>query len=98
MHTPTCTITYQYSFKEDYNPLSLNDFNTNSSRDTYGYLPIISASDGFTVNSTWVGAPFIEVFNNESLAPYTFKLRFRKGNIDDYSLSKGLTTDGGIDR
>ena len=98
MHTPTCTITYQYSFKEDYNPLSLNDFNTNSSRDTYGYLPIISASDRFTVNSTWVGAPFIEVFNNESLAPYTFKLRFRKGNIDDYSLSKGLSTDGGNDR
>ena len=98
MHTPTCTITYQYSFKEDYNPLSLNDFNTNSSRNTYGYLPIISTSDRFTVNSTWVGAPFVEVFNNESLAPYTFKLRFRKGNIDDYSLSKGLSTDGGDDR
>lgn len=93
LHTPTCTISYQYSFKEDYNPLSLNDFNTNSKKEsTYKYLPIISKSDRFTVNPTWVGAPFIEVFNNNSLAPYTFKLRFRKGNINGYSIKNGLSS------
>lgn len=76
--SPEFDVKYQYSFKEDFNPLSLVEFNMNSGPTNYEYVPIISEGN-YTVNSTWVGAPFIETFNNDSLAPYTFKLRFRKG-------------------
>ena len=81
LSNPEIDIKYQYSFKEDFNPLSIVEFNMNSgdSHD-YDYMPIIS-KDGYTVNTTWVGAPFIETFNDGFSAPYTLKLRFRKGNI-----------------
>lgn len=77
---PEFDVKYQYSFKEDFNPLSLVEFNMNSGDKNYEYLPTISPGN-YQVNTTWVGAPFIETFNNSKLAPYTFKLRFRKGNV-----------------
>lgn len=77
---PEFDVKYQYSFKEDFNPLSLVEFNMNSGSTEYSYIPIISR-ERYTTNTTWVGAPFIETFNNDSLAPYTFKLRFRRGDV-----------------
>ena len=79
LSNPEFDIKYQYSFKEDYNPLSLIEFNINSGNKNYEYVPVIS-KESYTTNTTWVGAPFIETFNNETFAPYTHKLRFRKGN------------------
>lgn len=80
LSNPEITITYQYSFKEDFSPLSLVEFNEHSNPSDYTYVPVIS-SDGYMVNTTWVGAPFIETFNNDLVTPYTFKLRFKKGNV-----------------
>lgn len=79
LSNPEFDVRYQYSFKEDYNPLSIVEFNMNSGSNDLKYIPTISKNN-YTTNTTWVGAPFIETFNNDSLAPYTFKLRFRKGN------------------
>lgn len=77
---PEIDIKYQYSFKEDFNPLSIIEFNINSGQNhDYKYVPVIS-KDSYMTNTTWVGAPFIETFNDDMHAPYTFKLRFRKGN------------------
>ena len=80
LSTPEFDVRYQYSFKEDFNPLSLNEFNINSGNTNFNYVPVINHYD-YTPNTTWVGAPFIECFNNDRLAPYTLKLRFRKGNM-----------------
>lgn len=79
LSNPDFDVKYQYSFKEDFNPLSLVEFNINSGSTSYEYVPVISKNK-YTTNTTWVGAPFIETFNNDTLAPYTMKLRFRKGN------------------
>lgn len=79
LSNPEFDVHYQYSFKEDYNPLSIVEFNMNSGSKDLKYIPTIS-KDNYTTNTTWVGAPFIETFRNTSVAPYTFKLRFRKGN------------------
>lgn len=69
-------ISYKYSFKEDFNPLTLVEFNMNSGSKDYRYIP--SYNPNFYSGATsMVGAPFIETFNNNSLTPYTFKLRFR---------------------
>lgn len=80
------TISYQYSFKEDFNPLSLVEFNMNSEQGNYTYVPTFNVNT-YSPTSTWVGAPFIETFNNSTLTPYTFKLRFRP---------KQLTTTGTV--
>lgn len=75
---PDFEVQYQYSFKEDFNPLSIIEFNMNSGSKKYSYVPVIDKNNYMT-NTTWVGAPFIETFNDSVRLPYTFKLRFRKG-------------------
>lgn len=77
--SPDLDIRYQYSWKEDYNPLSLIELNLNSGKDGFSYhVPVFDTKEGICA-TTWVGAPFVETFNNGTLAPYTFKLRFKKG-------------------
>lgn len=78
MSSPDFDIRYQYSWKEDYNPLSLIELNLNSGKKNFTRVPIFNKEEGICA-TTWVGAPFVETFNNSVLAPYTFKLRFRKG-------------------
>ena len=74
---PEYTIKYQYAWKEDYNPLSLVEFNRHSNRN-YVYTPNMRAN-GISPGYTWVGAPFIEtVASNDPGQRYTFKLRFRQ--------------------
>lgn len=74
-------LTYQYSFKEDYNPQSLVELNLNTGIDPTNkieyvatYNPTIGA-----VGTTWVGSPFIETVKDEGTDSYSFKLRFRRG-------------------
>ncbi len=87
------TINYQYSFKEDFNPLSLAEFNLNSvsgkSNDSVEYIKTFNdlpESEGGTwmISDTWVGAPFIEtvkpIADKKSLSgspEIIYKLRFR---------------------
>lgn len=83
MSNPSIEIRYQYSFKEDYNPLSLVEFNMNSKKSNgFTYVPVINTGD-YMVNTTWVGAPFIETFNTTGLPAYTFKLRFREAKFSN---------------
>ena len=77
LKTPTPSIDFQYSFKKDFDPMSLVEFNMISGKKDYGYIPIINTNDKFTRNTTWVRAPFIETFNDSTHPPYTMKLRFR---------------------
>lgn len=71
-------ITYQYSFKEDYNPVAITEFNRNSqvfNNTTLKYVPTYDSNLGH-VGNTWVGKPYIETVKGETGAPYMFKLRF----------------------
>ena len=76
------TIQFVYSFKEDYNPKALVEFNTNAGvgSGTLKYAPTFDKNLGH-VGATWVGAPFIETLTGTSTGaecPYTLKLRFRE--------------------
>ena len=73
---PELSIEYQYAWKEDFNPLSLVEFNEHSCSEL-NYIDNYQNSKIGTGYS-WAGVPFIETFNSNSLEiPYTFKLRFR---------------------
>ena len=89
---PELKIEYQYSWKEDFNPLSLIEFNMHTSKEAKkNYLKAYwqegdsnSTKLHFTPY-TWTGAPFIETVNQINptssdgrVIPYTFKLRFGK--------------------
>lgn len=72
---PEYSITYQYSFKEDFNPLALAEFNMNCKDGSFVYKNIyepILASTG----RSFSGAPFIDTVNVNG--EYRYKLRFRK--------------------
>lgn len=69
-------ISYSYAWKEDFNPLSLIEFNKHSPEGDYKYIKSYQESKIGT-GYTWAGAPFIETFNGYGDLPYTFKLRFR---------------------
>lgn len=83
---PEYNISYQYSWKEDYNPLGLTELNINTFRTQHpkrvayipAYLPEIGSS-GYT----WVGAPFVETIEFNTMnadktngSKLTSKLRF----------------------
>lgn len=77
---PSIDIKYQYSFKEDFNPEALVEFNMNGDVDgSVKYVPIYDAKLGH-VGTTWVGSPYVELVTNNTdpECPYTFKLRFRQ--------------------
>ena len=76
---PSFNIEYQYSWKEDFNPLSLVEFNqhVNTKKKGFEYIPNYIPG---TIGSGYAfgGTPFVETFTSESREiPYTFKLRFR---------------------
>ena len=75
---PTIDITYKYSFKEDFNPYTMLEFNYNARIESNSatYLPVYDAKAGHS-GSTWVGVPFVELVKDEKLdCPYVYKLRF----------------------
>ena len=56
------TVTYEYSFREEFNPLALTEFNTNKFKDgsvSKYYDPTFYKDKG-RLGDTWVQAPFIE--------------------------------------
>lgn len=74
---PELQINYQYAWKEDFNPLTLVEFNKHGPRN-FRYVPTFNTYKAGT-GYTWVGAPFVETLNSGAggTLPYTFKLRFR---------------------
>lgn len=71
-------ITYQYSFKEDFNPQALVEFNVNTDINTNKkvmYEATYNPNLG-TTGYTWVGAPFIETCNGVTNSDFYFKLRY----------------------
>lgn len=75
---PSVDIEYCYSFKDDYNPYIINEFNYNSRVSVNGtkYIPVFDRQLGH-VGTTWVGAPFIEL-RRVTGGVYEYKLRFRE--------------------
>ena len=75
---PELKVEYQYAWKEDFNPLSLIEFNKHSNKN----LRYVSTFQPGKLGTgyTWGGVPFVETYANDDLEiPYTFKLRFRPG-------------------
>lgn len=82
IYSPDLNVEFQYSFKKDFTPDLIAEFNHNArvtSATNYEstYDPFLNS-----VGRSWVGAPFIEVANNTQLGgnPYELKLRFRRGD------------------
>ena len=74
---PDLSISYSYSFKKDYDPFSLVEFNTNArAGNINSYLPIYD-SNLDTIGDTFVRRPFIEMTSGGS-NEYKYKLRFQK--------------------
>lgn len=72
---PEFAINYSYSFKEDFSPLSLAEFNMNSSKATE-YKKTYEKSLNAT-GRTMSGTPFIET-TKDPRGQYIYKLRFAK--------------------
>lgn len=73
---PELKVEYQYAWKEDFNPLTLIEFNKHSNKN----LRYVSTYQPGKLGTgyTWGGVPFVETYANHELEiPYTFKLRFR---------------------
>lgn len=87
-------MVYNYSFKEDYNPYSILEFNYNSrvtDIDAY-YVNTFDEYAGH-VADTWVKAPFIQYVEDDVTHEVKLKLRFRPRNSgnypsEDYSMPK----------
>lgn len=80
INSTSLDISYQYSFKEDYNPYTIMEFNYNSrvNINYTNYDPIYDEKLGH-VGNTWVNAPFIELqIDNTADCPYVYKLRHRQ--------------------
>lgn len=74
---PEFSIKYEYSWKDDMNPVSLAEFNLNSARQSnYKYAKIYEP-DLLSTGKTFVGAPFITTVFSDSNNSYEYKLRFR---------------------
>lgn len=86
------SITYQYSFKEDFNPYTLIEFNSNTIRggnslnsksgQNYRYEKTFNENYGHT-GRTWVGTPYIEyvprIYTDDGeIIKSVFKLRFKR--------------------
>jgi hypothetical protein len=74
MRMPEFSVNYAYAWKEDFSPLSLAEFNMNSSG-SYIYKKIYEPSL-LATGKTFAGAPFIETKQDAS-GGYVFKLKFR---------------------
>lgn len=76
---PEMDVQFVYSFKRDYSPYSLLEFNYNARVDnsTGEYAPIYD-DNLLTASNNMVGSPFIETIRNtDGKIPIEFKLRFR---------------------
>lgn len=76
MRLPEYQITYQYAFKEEYNPFLFTEFNNMSSTLTQSYVNNYD-TNLLGIGRTIVGPPYVEVLSDNGR--YVAKLRFRKG-------------------
>lgn len=72
---PEYNITYAYAVKEDFNPITLAEFNMNSGGN-YEYRKTYEPAL-LSTGLTMTGAPFIETTKQNGTSSYIFKLRFR---------------------
>ena len=87
---PDYTITYAYSWREEWDPASLTEINMNSFKNNVvtqaQYVPSFNNNYGRS-GTTWVGSPFVELVKDMSTKGgnyghgVDFKLRFRPGPI-----------------
>lgn len=76
LRLPEYSINYEYSWKEDFNPVTLAEFNLNSAKtSTYQYISTYEP-ELLSTGKTFTGAPFIET-NTDPAGGYSFSLRFR---------------------
>lgn len=78
VNTPDLNITFQYSWKEDFNPQALVEFNYNAriAKMQYKtYDPIYDENLG-TVGDTYAIRPYIELIVDNATGEYQYKLRF----------------------
>ena len=71
VRNPDFNINYAYSFKEDCNPMTLAEFNNNSSGD-FSYVPDYNDKT-FKCNQTMLGPAFVDTNDGGQ----TYKIRFR---------------------
>jgi hypothetical protein len=80
----TLNVTYQYSWKDDYNPYIIREFNKNAfkasdNKRSVKYAPTFDPNVLHT-GLTWVGTPYIETVSikdsGNNLADYYYRLRF----------------------
>jgi hypothetical protein len=77
VNDPELRIEYRYAWKEDFNPLTLIEFNKHSAAGSYKYLNRYNSAKAGS-GYAWAGAPFVETWNRLDVdLPYTFKLKFR---------------------
>lgn len=87
---PTMDVQFVFSFKRDYHPYTLLEFNYNSRIGSYGntYAPIYD-DKLLTASNGMVGAPYIEtVTHDDGKIPVEFKLRFRPDPNSDSVLNR----------
>ena len=81
INNPQLEIQYKFSFKEDFNPYTLLEFNYNARINANGktttYVPVYDKKLDH-VGTTWVGSPFIELERDGEAGIYNYKLRFRE--------------------
>lgn len=88
INNPEISVSYQYSWKEDFNPLGLTELNVNTFRSTHptkvAYIPTYAPDIGRS-GYTWVGAPFVETIRFGPVGQdatngtkVTSKLRFKE--------------------
>ena len=101
---PKLTIEYAYSFKQDYDPFNLAEFNwlyrtpDANVRAPFKYVSSYNPA-ALGAGPSRVGAPFIETVVNDTLEePFQFKLRFRPvsdpgaASTTFYKSTKGMKT------
>lgn len=72
--SPEFQVTFEYMSKEDFNPMTIFEFNLESTQDNYNYKRTYDANIVSTGKSM-AGPPFIETYQTNN--DYYFKLKFR---------------------
>lgn len=80
VNMPEYSISYDYSWKDDFNPVHIGEFNVIANNGTqpsyFEYLRTYNPST-LSVGRTFTGAPFIQIIGSDESSDMTFKLRFR---------------------
>ena len=73
------SVTYKFSFKTDFDPFVIGEFNKNSGISGGTKLTSVPVYDKKLghAGTTWVGVPFIEAVSSESGEVFHYKLRFK---------------------